>query len=100
MEEEILKLRAKYPNRVPVLVRSRDARLELKKRKYLVPRDLTVSELLHHIHICLLRRPRRALFLYTDGGIMLCGSQRIGSIEHATPALTLEVAEENAFGSV
>jgi len=100
--DDVLKLMAKYPNRVPILITCKGARLdaELKKRKYLVPCSMMVSEFMLKLHACLPPRKSRALFLYTaHNSALLCGTQTIGALyNHNNEVLNLVLCEENTFG--
>jgi GABA(A) receptor-associated protein len=100
--DEIQKLLIKHPDRIPVIIKCRGNRIddELKKRKYLVPRTLTISEFMLKLHPCLPARKNRALFLFSEkNNVLLCGSQSIGALETTNGAVVLVLCEENAFGS-
>ena len=43
------KIKEKYPNKVPIIVREIHPDLELSRRKYLVPKDITYGQLLFTI---------------------------------------------------
>ncbi|XP_038650027.1 gamma-aminobutyric acid receptor-associated protein-like [Scyliorhinus canicula] len=62
------KIRAKYPDKVPVIVeRSPNTRVaELDKKKYLVPSDLTVGQFCFLIRKRIQLRPEEALFFFIN----------------------------------
>ncbi|XP_021280605.1 autophagy-related protein 8i [Herrania umbratica] len=59
---------AKYPNRVPVVVeRYSQADLpEMDKKKYLVPRDMSVGQFIHILSLRLRLTPGKALFVFVE----------------------------------
>nr|XP_010914718.1 autophagy-related protein 8i [Elaeis guineensis] len=64
--EESRDIVAKYPDRVPVIV-ERFARCdlpEMEKKKYLVPRDMSVGQFIHILSSRLHLSPGKALFVF------------------------------------
>ncbi|XP_027367820.1 autophagy-related protein 8i-like [Abrus precatorius] len=64
--EESRDIVAKYPDRIPVIV-ERYAKCdlpELQKKKYLVPRDLSVGHFIHILSSRLSLPPGKALFVF------------------------------------
>ncbi|XP_030551814.1 autophagy-related protein 8i-like [Rhodamnia argentea] len=57
---------AKYPNRVPVIVErySRSKLPDMEKRKFLVPRDMSVGQFIHILSSRLRVAPGKALFIF------------------------------------
>lgn len=70
---EARRVRNNYPDRIPIICeRSTTAKLDcpiIDKRKYLVPRDLTIGEFLYVIRKRLQLHPEKALFLFINGTI-------------------------------
>jgi len=68
---EGLKIRSKYPDRVPVIVeRSSKSKVgELEKKKYLVPSDLTVGQFYYLIRKRINLRCEDALFFHVNNFI-------------------------------
>ncbi|CAK9145265.1 unnamed protein product [Ilex paraguariensis] len=64
--EESLDITAKYPDRVPVVVErySKTDLPEMEKKKYLVPRDMSVGQFLHILSVRLHLAPGKALFVF------------------------------------
>ena len=42
--KELNKILTKYPDRIPVILSTKNTSIELKKHKYLVPKDITFSQ--------------------------------------------------------
>ncbi|XP_010270947.1 PREDICTED: autophagy-related protein 8i [Nelumbo nucifera] len=57
---------AKYPDRVPVVVErySKTDLPEMEKKKYLVPRDMSIGQFIHILSIRLHLPPGKALFVF------------------------------------
>ena len=65
----------KYPDRVPLilekLTNDNDVLIpEIDKNKYLVPKDLTVGQLMYVIRKRLKISPEKALFIFCNGNIL------------------------------
>ncbi len=70
--QESSKILSKYPDRVPVIVeRHRDCKTlgEIDKRKYLVPRDLTVSQFVVVLRKRMKLPQTSALFIFVENNI-------------------------------
>ncbi|KAI4344719.1 hypothetical protein L6164_011913 [Bauhinia variegata] len=59
-------IKAKYPDRVPVIIEkySRTDLPELDKKKFLVPRDMSVGQFIHILSNRLRLTPGKALFVF------------------------------------
>jgi|688.fasta_scaffold1999700_1 GABA(A) receptor-associated protein len=101
---------SKFPDRIPVIVLTKNATLEklLKKNKFLVPYDLSVSYLLASIRSQIKLDPSKALFLFCDN-TLLSGSQSLNEIYKNYKSkhnigiskdnfLYMSIEEENTFG--
>jgi GABA(A) receptor-associated protein len=68
-----------YPDRIPVICeRSNLAPMDcpfIDKKKYLIPRDLTVGQFIYVIRNRLLLAPEKALFLFINGTIPASSAQ-------------------------
>ena len=71
--DEARRVLNKYPDRIPIICeRSLTATIDcpiIDKRKYLVPRDLTMGQFLYVIRKRLRLLPEKALFLFVNGTI-------------------------------
>ena len=99
------KIKKKYPERYPVIIELQPGQekiLDLDKRKFLVPNNLTFGQLLHVIksRIKNFNSPM-ALFLFINN-ILPQPSQQVGEIynQYAEDCgfLYISVATENTFG--
>lgn len=63
---ESTKIRAKYPNRIPVIVEKAEGSAieNIDKRKYLVPADITVGQFMWIIRKRIQLAPEKAIFLF------------------------------------
>ena len=79
MSEKLMKL---YPDKIPIIC-EKDPRSKLKdieKTKYLMPKDLTVSQFHLIIRNKIELNQEESLFLLVDGKISLVGESRLGDI--------------------
>ncbi|XP_011019073.1 PREDICTED: autophagy-related protein 8i-like [Populus euphratica] len=67
----------KYPDRVPVIIErySRTDLPEMEKRKYLVPRDMTIGQFIHILSSRLELTPGKALFIFVKNTLPQTASQ-------------------------
>jgi len=72
---------SKHPDKVPVIIDSKDQQLLqlIKKRKFLVPKDISASYLLITIRNKIKLNSSKALFMFTDDS-MINGTSIIGEI--------------------
>ncbi|XP_015583535.1 autophagy-related protein 8f isoform X2 [Ricinus communis] len=65
---EAVRIRAKYPDRVPVIVEKaeRSDIPDIDKKKYLVPADLTVGQLVYVIRKRIKLSAEKAIFIFVD----------------------------------
>ncbi len=72
-QSESIRIRNLYPNRIPIICERSDLAPEdcphIDKKKYLVPRDLTVGQFIHVIRNRLKMSPEKALYLFVNGNI-------------------------------
>jgi GABA(A) receptor-associated protein len=95
----------KFTDRVPIICeRSKSSNLNcpiIDKKKYLVPRDLTLGQYLYVIRKRLKLRQEKALFLFINNKIM-SSTQLIGDIyeknKHSDGFLYVSYSFENVFG--
>jgi len=97
------KIRKKYPDRVPVIVeKSPKARvMDLDKKKYLVPSDLTVGQFYYLIRKRVQLRSEDALFFFVNN-VIPPTSATMGSLyqEHHEEDFFLYIAysDESVYG--
>ena len=100
--EDALHILEKYPDRVPIIIKTVFKLPLLDKHKYLVPRDLTVGQFIHVLRRRIDLESEKALFIFVDGGILPSTSSIISEIydKHKNKNLFLymEISLENTFG--
>lgn len=62
--EYVLKLLRKHPDKVPVIFIPSSNTPEINKRKFIIPRDLLVAQLLYIIRQKIKLEPEKAIFLF------------------------------------
>eukprot|EP00632_Arachnochrysis_sp_CCMP2950_P016466 CAMPEP_0185700906 /NCGR_PEP_ID=MMETSP1164-20130828/7993_1 /TAXON_ID=1104430 /ORGANISM="Chrysoreinhardia sp, Strain CCMP2950" /LENGTH=119 /DNA_ID=CAMNT_0028367865 /DNA_START=69 /DNA_END=428 /DNA_ORIENTATION=- len=70
-KSEAERIRAKYPDRIPVICEKADRSdiPDIDKKKYLVPADLTVGQFIYVIRKRIKLPPERAIFIFVDNVI-------------------------------
>ncbi len=68
-QAESERIRAKYPDRIPVICERADKSnvADIDKKKYLVPADLTTGQFVYVIRKRLKLPPEQAIFLFVNG---------------------------------
>ena len=102
--QESKRVLAKYPDRIPIIcersLKSRDCPL-IDKKKYLVPRNLTIGQFLFVIRNRLKLHPETALFLFVNNTIPPTSSlieQIYYKHKDDDDFLYLSYSQENIFG--
>lgn len=101
-QKEFKSIRAKYPNRIPVII-DPEGDLRIDKRKYLVEYDMVFANFIYVVRQKLKVKANESLFFLYEGKIP-CQSHTIGQIFNEGPVssdgfLVLSVARENTFGT-
>ena len=101
--QESEKVLYEYPDKVPVIC-EKDTRVyncEIKKRKYLVAKDLTIGQFMYIIRKQIQMNSSMGLFLFTKGTIP-SSSENMGNIykkyKDSDGYLYMNYAFENTFG--
>merc|ERR1712217_204645 len=66
-------IRAKHPDRIPVIVEKRvrdDSLPDIDKKKFLVPADLTIGQFVYVIRKRIKLTPEQAIFLFVNKGTL------------------------------
>lgn len=67
---ESSRIMSKYHDRIPVIIeKGPNTNIAIDKRKYLVPKDLTIGQLIHVIRKRIKLKPEKALFLFINNMI-------------------------------
>lgn len=97
--EKILK---KYPDRIPIIVEpSVGCKMEIDKKKYLVPKDLSMGQFLYVIRKRLKIPAEKALFLFVDSKVPPSTTlllELYGKYADKDGFLKTTFNEENVFG--
>ena len=102
-QKEVKSLAARYPDRVPVLIYPTDKNQpKIEKNKYLVPRDLSMSQFHYIIKKYISIQPDQAIFLFTKNNTLINSSMTISEIykQHKSDDdfLYFIYSIENTFG--
>jgi GABA(A) receptor-associated protein len=95
----------KYPDRIPIICERSSAAIKdcpiIDKRKYLVPRDLTIGQFIYVIRKRLCMPPEKTLFLFVKKTIPST-TNLINEVYHKYKDddgyLYISYAQENVFG--
>lgn len=104
-KDEAYRVLQKYPDRVPIICEKNSQSNaycpDIDKRKYLVPKDLTIGQFLYVIRARLRLGPEKALFLFAGDTIAPSSafiSQIYNNYAHIDGFLYITYAFENVFG--
>ena len=107
VKEKLLKesrsIRSKYPEKTPVIVRTKNKKLKLDRQKFLIPNDLTVSQFMYVIRKRVELKKESAIFMLVND-LMPPSSQLMSQLyqdqhDKDTEMLFAEIAMENTFGA-
>eukprot|EP00470_Lotharella_oceanica_P003175 CAMPEP_0170174754 /NCGR_PEP_ID=MMETSP0040_2-20121228/7960_1 /TAXON_ID=641309 /ORGANISM="Lotharella oceanica, Strain CCMP622" /LENGTH=116 /DNA_ID=CAMNT_0010416525 /DNA_START=72 /DNA_END=422 /DNA_ORIENTATION=+ len=75
-QAEALKIRAKYPDRIPVICEKTQKSdiTQIDKKKYLVPANLTVGQFVHVVRKRIKLTAEKAIFLFVNNTLPSTGS--------------------------
>lgn len=102
--EEAVRIMDKYPDRVPIIVekdKKSKSNLKLDKKKFLVPRDLTVGQFIYVIRKRMILPSEKALYVFVKN-TQPPSSYLIDTVYEAhkdkDKFLYMTFTEENTFG--
>jgi GABA(A) receptor-associated protein len=100
-EKDVQNILRKYPDRLPIYVKVTNNLPAIDKKKYLVPKDLTVGQFMYVCRKRLKLRPEQGVYMFFNG--MLCSTMRSmhdiyeeNKLESGLLVATLSA--ENTFG--
>ena len=101
--KESIRIRAKYPDRIPVIVdnNAHSTLPELDKKKFLVPGDLTVGQFVYIVRKRIKLPPEKAIFIFVNNILPPTSSlmsTMYDSYKDSDGFLYLYIAGENTFG--
>tara|TARA_B110000211_G_C14032913_1_gene533064 strand:- start:55 stop:405 length:351 start_codon:yes stop_codon:yes gene_type:complete len=100
---ESIRIKNIYPNRIPVIVeKNKDSDIiNIRKNKYLVPQDLTISQFLYVIRKRIKLTDEQSIFIFI-GNKIPCPHSLIKEIyikeKHTDGFLYVKYSGENVFG--
>lgn len=102
-QKEVKSLSMRHPSRVPVLIYAADnSQPKIEKNKYLVPKEISMSQFLYIIKKYISIQSNEAIFLYTKNNSIVNSSKTIAEIynEHKSDDefLYFIYSVENTFG--
>lgn len=104
--EEFLRIAQNHPDRIPVFVRKarscKSAIPEIAKKKYLVPKMLTLGQFAFIIRRQLTLNAESALFFFVEGTLPTTGTTLVELYQQhkgADGSLHIEYTSESVFGS-
>lgn len=106
IRKEVDLIKHKYPNYVPIVVRTKDNGLKLSKNKFLVTGDVTMGQFLHIIRRRLDKQlsSTQALFIFANNCLpptsSLLSTVYLTESDKDTGMLFLTVCQENTFGKM
>lgn len=105
LRASILKIKEKYPNRVPIFVlKSKTDKIlpDINMNKFVVPSEITVAELMNVVRKRIDLNAGMSMFFFINEKILACGSQNIGDLYHQykneDDLLLIYYCGENTFG--
>lgn len=101
-KEESNRILSKYPDRIPIIVEPSDnCSITIDKKKYLVPRDLTIGQFIFVVKKRVKLPAEKALFLFVGNTVPSSG-QTLNDLYHhhadKDGFLKISFSEENVFG--
>ena len=103
-QEEASKVRARHPDRLPVICEKVDGSViqDLDKNKFLVPADLTVGQFVLVVRKRVLLEPEKAIFLFIGDSVPPTSahmSDLYNKFKDEDGFLYVKYAGENTFGA-
>jgi GABA(A) receptor-associated protein len=104
--EKLLKesrsIKSRYPEKIPVIVNTKNKKLKMDRQKFLIPNDLTVSQFIYVIRKRIELKKESAIFMLVND-MMPASSQTMEQLYNEqmdtnTEMLFVDIAMENTFG--
>lgn len=101
--DESVRIKKKYPDRIPIIIeKSKDSNIvDIDKRKYLVPADLTIGQFVYVIRNRIKLAPEQAMFVFFNNIVPPTSalmSQMYNEHKNEDGFLYLTYSGENTFG--
>lgn len=104
LKREVEVIKTKYPNYIPVLVKTIDKSLELSKNKFLISGDITVGQFMHIIRKKIVTKlnSSQSLYIFVNNKIppatFLMHNVYQEEKEPESEMLIITICKENTFG--
>jgi GABA(A) receptor-associated protein len=106
LRESVLKIKEKYPDRVPIFVlRSKHDKVlpNINMNKFVVPSQLTVGELMNVVRKRIDLGQEISMFFFIEEKILICNTDSIGELydkhKNEDGLLLMYYCGENTFGN-
>jgi len=100
--EYVSKLLTKYPDKIPVIFIPSSNTPEIDKRKFIIPRDLLVSQLIYIIRQKIKIEPEKAIFLFFGKNYVASSNMMMSEVydkyKDKNGILYVSYSIENTFG--
>ena len=102
-KQESERVKSKYVNRIPVIVLKdkRSVMADIDKNKFLVPKDMSITQFMYIVRKRIKMKPEEALFVLVNGGL-INGNKLMGDIyenkKNEDGFLYMTYTSENTFG--
>ena len=102
-KQESERVKGKYVNRIPVIVLKdkRSAMVDIDKNKFLVPKDMSITQFMYIVRKRIKMKPEEALFVLVNGEL-INGNKLMGDIyenkKNEDGFLYMTYTSENTFG--
>ena len=100
LENSVKQLRERYPNRIPVIIETKQQNLDIPKKKYLVPKDYTVRDFQQIIRKKLDLRETEAIYMHVNNIMCLPSTTFMTIMEQQNNPDYLQIVygKEETFG--
>ena len=102
-KQESERVKGKYVNRIPIIILKdkRSTMADIDKNKFLVPKDMTITQFMYIVRKRINIKPEEALFVLVNGGL-INGNKLMGDIyeikKNDDGFLYMTYTSENTFG--
>ena len=105
LKASVLKIKEKYPDRVPIFVlKSKNDRVlpHINMNKFVVPAQITVAELMNIVRKRIAIGAETSMFFFIDEKLLVCGTDSLGQLyedhKNEDGLLLIYYCGENTFG--
>lgn len=107
LRESVLKIKEKYPDRVPIFVlKSKHDKVlpNINMNKFVVPSQITVGELMNVVRKRIAIGQDTSMFFFINESLLVCGTNSIGELyethKNEDGLLLIYYCGENTFGNI